>query len=122
MNIFRLEARSYTIMCTLFISRSIFITGKNSRCQMIPVKSKNLCKKLEAPLTSFFLEIVSKAPATHHLKEGNVALIAYRIYIICTNTALYIAESCSHRMLLSQKIWHKWLHSGYVKHNACRTV
>ena len=36
-----------------------------------------------------FLEIITKTPATHHFKEGNMALISNRIDIVCTDTARY---------------------------------
>ena len=51
-----------------------------------------------------------------------MALITHGINIVGTNTTLYVAESCSQRMLLSQQIGHQRLHSSHVKEYARGTV
>ena len=89
---------------------------------MIRIKPEHLCQQFKAPLAALLLKVISKAPASHHLKEGYMTFVANGINIIGTDTALYIAESGSQRMLLPQKIRHQWLHSRNVKKDSGRTV
>ena len=121
-DILLLKSGLFTVHSAFFISGGILVSGKYCSCKVIGVKSEYVCKKLKAPFATVFLEIISEAPASHHLEESKMALVAYGINIICTNTSLDIAKSCSLGMLLAEKIRHKGLHSGYVEHNACRTV
>ena len=116
-NVFRLKSGLDTVFRALFISRSILVTGENSRCQVICVKAEKFSQKLEAPLASFFLKIVAQRPGTHHFEEGSVALITDRVDIICTDTALDITKSCTEGVFLAQKVRHQRLHAGDIKHN-----
>ena len=86
---------------------------------MIGIKTEDLCQKFKAPLTTLFLEIIPETPASHHLKKSKMALVSHGINIIGTYTSLDIAEPCSLRMLFSQKVRHKGLHTGYVEHYTC---
>ena len=45
--------------------------------EMVSVKPEHVGKELIAPLASLFLEVITKAPASHHLEERDVALVAY---------------------------------------------
>ena len=116
-NVLRQKAGIYSAFGTFFISWCIFVTGKNSCRKMFPVKSEYSGEKFITPLTSVFLKIISKAPASHHLKERHMALVSYGVDIIRTHTALDITESRSERMLLSEQIRHKRLHTRHVEHN-----
>ena len=70
-----LKAGSDTILCTFLISWCILISCENSCSQMIGIKAENLGKQFKAPLASFFLKVITKAPASHHLKKGYMALV-----------------------------------------------
>ena len=76
-DILRLESGSDSELCAFLISGSILIACENRSCEMIPVESENVSKELVTPLASFFLKIITKAPAAHHLKECNVASVTY---------------------------------------------
>ena len=117
-----LESGSDTILCALLISGGIFITGKYSGSQMVSIKSEHLSQQFKTPLTTFLFKIITKAPASHHFEEGYMALVAYGIDIIGTYTALYVTESGTQRVLLSQQIGHQRLHTRYVEHNTGGTV
>ena len=121
-NILFLKSRKLTEPGAFFISGSILVTCENCCRKMIGVKSEHLGKKLEAPFAALLLEVVSKAPASHHLEKCKVALIAHGVYIIGAHAALYIAEPCSLWMLLTQQIRHKRLHSCDIEHNTRRSV
>ena len=120
--VFFFESGSDTILCALLISGGIIITGKYSGSQMVSIKSEHLGQQFKAPLTTFLFKIITKAPASQHLKEGYMALVTYGIDIVGTNAALHIAESGTQRVLLSQQIRHQRLHTGNVKHNTGGTV
>ena len=60
---------------------------------MVSVKSEYACKKLVAPLASFFFKVVAEGPGTHHFKESKVVLVSYGININGTNTSLHVAKS-----------------------------
>jgi len=117
-----LESGSDTILCALLISGGILITGKYSGSQMIRIKSEHLGQQFKTPLTTFLFKIITKAPASQHLEEGYMALVTYGIDIISTYTTLYVTESGTQRVLLSQQIRHQRLHTGNVKHNTGGTV
>ena len=51
-----------------------------------------------------------------------MAFVAYGINIVGAYTALYVAESGTQRVLLSQQIRHQRLHSGNVEHNTGGSV
>ena len=121
-DIFLFKAGFNTILRTLFISRRIVVSFKYRCGKVICVKPKDLGQKLKAPLAAFLFEVVSKTPASHHLKKGYMAFVPYGINVIGTDAPLYIAKPCSKRMLLPQKIGHQGLHPGYIKQNACRAV
>ena len=89
---------------------------------MIRIKAKQLRQQFKAPLATFFLEIIAKAPASHHFKESAMALVTNGINVIGTNTALYVAKSRSKGMLLPKQIRHERLHAGHVEHNTCGSV
>ena len=117
-----LESGSDTILCTLLISGGILVTGKYGGSQMVSIKSEHLGQQFKAPLTTFLFEIIAKTPASHHFEEGYMALVAYRIDIIGTYTALYVTESGTQGVFLSQQIGHQRLHTSYVEHNTGGTV
>ena len=120
--VFFFESGSDTILCAFLVSGGILVTGKYSGSQMIRIKSEHLGQQFKTPLAAFLLKIISKAPASHHLEEGYMAFVAYGINIVGTYTALYVAESGTQRVLLSQQIRHQRLHTGNVEHNTGRTV
>ena len=97
-----LKSRIDPALGTFFISRSILISRKYRRCKMIPVEAVYFGKKFIAPFASVFLEIISQAPASHHLEKCNMASVAYRIDIIGPDAPLNITQSCALRMLLAQ--------------------
>ena len=117
--IFLFEAGCDSALCTFFITWCIFVACKYSCCQMISVKTVYLCQQFKTPFGTLFLEVITKAPASHHFKESHMACIANGINIICTDTTLYITESCTERMLLTEQIRHQRLHTCHVEHNTC---
>ena len=55
-----------------FLVRLLIKKGAEVQVVMTPS-----AKEFITPLASFFLEVVTKAPASHHLEECNVAPVAY---------------------------------------------
>ena len=116
------EAGGNPVLRAFLITGCVFIAGKNRRGQMIRIKAKHFRQQLKAPLAAFFLKIIAQAPASHHLEEGDVALVADGFNIIGSNTSLHIAEPCAERMLFAEQIRHQRLHAGDIEQYACRSV
>ena len=99
------------------ITRNSIITLEYRNGESVDRNSQNFCKELEAEADHLVLEVITEGPVSEHLEECEMMRIADTVDIAGTDAFLVIAEPLPCRVLLSEDIWYKRMHTRCSEKN-----
>ena len=114
----RIDPELYPSCSSLLIAGHLCITLKDSDRKAVHRYPEDLREELKAIAYHLFLEVITERPVAKHLEECEMMRIAYAIDITGTDALLVIRKPCACRMLCSEDIWNKRMHSCCSKEDS----